>query len=343
MNFSLHGRFQQAKQPLQWIISNSKKYKNLHYEAGRALVCVYKKLSQYDAALQVIEYLKEFFSGDTTRQSLLFFEHALVRIHLGESEKWSKEAPAGDDIFGPSTSQFIDKQYFLMMQARCMELTGRVTDAIKCYENIRATCEEHRMRFAQIQVETNIGYCLMSIGENHLADKFLRTALAKACNGDHQYWIAEACLGIMDLAFKRDDILEAKEFGRHCFTLTLNNGYRKLFEDACICAGDYYESHNNTEVADAFYRKAVSVGSERPAQVLKKVDLIYNTSYSRQTFNLRFNSINHKQGLDKSIGPLKNTNPLPLIKKHRFIFGSIRSTAKKVPDRNGSKGKGREE
>jgi len=327
----MQGHYAQAKKPFQWVMSNSKKYKQLHYAAGRSLVCVYKRLSQYQTAQLIIDYLMDHFSDEITFKPLFHLEHALIKYHLGDFMEGDDEVEQARERLDETKLNSSHEQYYLLLQARCLEISGRLNDAIECYENTRIMCEDSKSIFALIQAETNIGFCLMEIGEDRLAEKFLNTALLRAYNGNHQYWIAQGCLGLLQLAFKKDDILAAKEYGRHCFRLSISNSYRDMYEEACVITGDHYASNGNAEVADAFYRKAVNVGSESPIQVLEKVDRIYCTSYRKKTLNLKITTSNQERLLVRTAKLSRNSTADSQLLKHRFIFGSVKT---KSPDHN---------
>lgn len=336
------GRFNQAKQPLKWVLTHSRKYKSLHLDAGLALAGVYKRLSEYEFAIQMLNYLIESFEADTSIQSILHLDLALAKYHNGDPVGAKREASKASGYHSSSMNP-VQLWFLLMMEGRYLSLCGKHQEAIKYQERAWPICEELRMDYRMMQVIANIGHNLLDLGDGDEGGRLVRRALKMACKDGDQYWAANNCLALMQLAFRKGNILEAKEIGKRCFRLAYGNGYRDIVEEACQSTGDYYRAIGDTDVADVFYQKAVSVGSESPAQVLEKVDRIYDTAYSERRLNVKFTSSGNKWVLDGSndstLGPLHAGKVL----KYRYIIGSVKTKLKTTPRIDGeqSVGEGR--
>ncbi len=322
------GYYIQAKQPLKWVMTHSRKYKSLHLDSGLALAGIYKKLSEFEYAIRLHEYLIDTFAGASIVQAILHLDLAIARHQKGDHTQAKNYACMAKNYQseGISSSQM---WYLLMLEGRYYGLCGIPKAAIVCHEKAWSICEEAQITYRMMQVASNIGHHLVDSGDDDEGGKLVGKGLNMACRIGAQYWAAKNCQSLMQLAFRRGDLLEAKEYGKHCFMLAYRNGYRSVVEGACQSTGDYYHAIGDNEVADVFYHKAINVGSESPGQVLEKVDRIYDTAYSERRLNVKFNSSSHKLVLDESTDSISSSMPASKTLKYRYIIGSVKSKSGK--------------
>jgi len=323
-SLGIKGEFARAKSVLKWLVVNTKGYDGLHYKSGISLACVYKKTLRRDSARKVYEYMIEYFKNSPRVLSLLYMDMAVLAIQNGELGEAEKSAKYSRD-YDESEYTKLQKWYYLMLDGRYEALRGNYSESNDKLKKAWTCCEGKTIVYQKMQVASNIGDNYVEMGDIENGAQLVRNAYRIAFKIGAQEWYARNALVLMGISLSQDDVQAAKKYGKACFYVSYRNGYEDIVQKAAKKVGDYYKSRSNNEVADYFYKKAVFAIKVEPKELLRRIDTLFDTTYSRRKCCLRY-KYDGCEWVKESDGAAEYCGKRYSIKaNYRFHIGNLNS------------------
>lgn len=266
------GLFQDAQIKLYKAFNSSEDFKEFHLEVGLDLVCVYRRMESYSAALDLIDYIAGYDVDGDYYVSLAYLEQALIEYCQRDFDKAMETIQEAEALFDGTfpVSKF---WYLVIVKGRVCYKQGQLDESINCFSHALDLCGLYENERHLQQTYDYWGEALIASGNIDEGITLTHKALAISEEAGDSFWQAVCHQTLMYASFKRDDLKVAKKYASACLKIAYENNYRDVVRDVCYQIGRYYTDHGQQGVAEVFFKKASNADGRLSTEFLSELDI----------------------------------------------------------------------
>ncbi len=266
------GLFQDAQIKLYKAFNSSEDFTEFHLEVGLELVCVYRRMESYSAALDLIDYIAGYDFDSGYYVSLAYLDRALIEYRQRDYEKAIDTIQEAESLYDGSFP--ISKYWYLaIVKGRVHYKHGDLKEGIKCFSHALELCDLYQDKRQLQQTYDNLGEVFIASGDIEKGVALTQKALAISKEASDFFWQALNLQTLMYASFKRGDLNAAKNYASECLKIAYENEYRDVVRDVCYQIGRYYKDHGQQDVAEVFFKKASNADGRLSAEFLSELDI----------------------------------------------------------------------